>query len=51
MEELCARTTPPGALLERDDDFPPPSALASELYAIRAAVSAGDRRQTTGHAR
>jgi uncharacterized protein len=51
MEELCARTTPPGVLLERDDDFPPPSALAGELDAIRAAVSAGARRQTPGHAR
>jgi uncharacterized protein len=51
VEELCARTTPPGVLLERDDDFPPPSVLASELEAIGAAVSAGARRQTAGHAR
>jgi uncharacterized protein len=50
VEELCARTTPPGVLLERDDDFPPPSALAGELEAIRGAVAAGARRQTTGDA-
>jgi uncharacterized protein (UPF0276 family) len=51
VEELCARTRPPGVLLERDDEFPPPSALAAELEAIRAAVAAGARRQTAGHAR
>jgi uncharacterized protein len=46
VQELCARTTPPGVLLERDDDFPPPPVLAAELDAIRAAVAAGVRRQT-----
>jgi len=46
VEELCARTTPPGVLLERDDDFPPAAVLASELSAIEAAVAAGLRRQS-----
>jgi len=50
VEELCARTTPPGVLLERDDDFPPPSELTCELDAIRAAVTAGARRRASAHA-
>jgi uncharacterized protein (UPF0276 family) len=50
LQELCARTTPTGVLLERDDDFPPASELAGELGAIRDAVRAGSGRQTTGHA-
>ena len=29
LEELCARTAPPGVLLERDDDFPPDSEIAA----------------------
>jgi uncharacterized protein (UPF0276 family) len=45
VEELCARTTPPGVLLERDDDFPPPAVLTAELNAIEAAVAAGAGRQ------
>jgi uncharacterized protein (UPF0276 family) len=45
VEELCARTAPPGVLLERDDDFPPPDELRGELDAIRAAVTAGSRRR------
>lgn len=45
LEELCARTEPPGVLLERDDRFPPHAELASELRAIAAAVRRGaDRR-------
>ncbi|GHG49887.1 hypothetical protein GCM10018779_09450 [Streptomyces griseocarneus] len=38
LAELCARTTPPGVLLERDDDFPAAGELAAELDAIRAVV-------------
>jgi uncharacterized protein len=48
LEELRARATPPGVLLERDDNFPPSGVLASELEAIRAAVSAGGDRLRTG---
>ncbi|MGR3933987.1 DUF692 domain-containing protein [Streptomyces sp. BRA346] len=38
---LCARTTPPGVLLERDEDFPAAEELAGELDAIRAVTAAG----------
>ncbi len=43
LAELCARTDPPGVLLERDDDFPEGGELAAELDAIRAVVE-GARR-------
>ncbi|GAA0696876.1 hypothetical protein GCM10010193_59600 [Kitasatospora atroaurantiaca] len=35
LAALCARAVPPGVLLERDDNFPPPLELAGELDAIR----------------
>lgn len=38
LAELCARTAPPGVLLERDDAFPPADELAAELASIRAVV-------------
>ncbi|WP_329027858.1 DUF692 domain-containing protein [Streptomyces sp. NBC_00690] len=42
LRELASRVSPPGVLLERDDDFPPSDqvhgALAGELAAIREAV-------------
>ncbi|WP_317445992.1 DUF692 domain-containing protein [Streptomyces collinus] len=38
---LAARVSPPGVLLERDDDFPGPAELERELEAIRGAVAAG----------
>ncbi|WP_413801876.1 DUF692 domain-containing protein [Streptomyces iranensis] len=41
LAELCARTTPPGVLLERDEDFPASEELAGELDAIRAVTAAG----------
>ncbi|WP_432586395.1 DUF692 domain-containing protein [Streptomyces sp. HD1123-B1] len=41
LAELCARTAPPGVLLERDEDFPPATELAGELDAIRAVTAAG----------
>ncbi|MEU0840874.1 DUF692 domain-containing protein [Streptomyces sp. NPDC005962] len=41
LAELCARTTPPGVLLERDEDFPAAGELAGELEAIRAVTAAG----------
>ncbi|MGP4100008.1 DUF692 domain-containing protein [Nonomuraea sp. KM90] len=45
LTELCARTTPPGVLLEWDDDYPSDDVLASELSRIRAAMAlAGDVR-------
>lgn len=38
LRELCARTNPPGVLLERDEDYPTDADLAGELAAIRAVV-------------
>ncbi|WAP58850.1 DUF692 domain-containing protein [Streptomyces sp. S465] len=54
LAELCARTTPPGVLLERDEDFPSAGELAGELDAIRAVTTASAseaaRPVTTTHA-
>ncbi|MET9481613.1 DUF692 domain-containing protein [Streptomyces sp. NPDC006638] len=44
LAELRARVSPPGVLLERDDDFPPPAELAGELTAIRETIAAGPVR-------
>ncbi|MYV55265.1 DUF692 domain-containing protein [Streptomyces sp. SID3212] len=41
LAELRARVSPPGVLLERDDDFPPAAELAGELTAIRETITAG----------
>ncbi len=42
LSELCARTTPPGVLLEWDDDCPSDAALATELSRVAtAAMTAG----------
>lgn len=38
LDQLCARVTPPGVLLERDDDYPADTELAGELSAIREIV-------------
>jgi uncharacterized protein (UPF0276 family) len=38
LAELCARVTPPGVMLERDDDYPADADLATELARIRAVV-------------
>jgi hypothetical protein len=48
LEELAARVEVPGAMLERDDDFPPPDELAAELEAIREAVDRGAARRRVG---
>ena len=45
LEELAARVEIPGAMLERDDDFPPAEELAAELEAIRDAVRRGAERR------
>ncbi|TMR27417.1 DUF692 domain-containing protein [Nonomuraea zeae] len=39
LTELCTRATPPGVLLEWDDDYPSDAALAGELSRIRTAMS------------
>ncbi|MFD0025864.1 DUF692 family multinuclear iron-containing protein [Streptomyces sp. NPDC058382] len=41
LAELRSRVSPPGVLLERDDDFPPAAELAGELDTIRATLDAG----------
>ncbi|GGM13113.1 DUF692 domain-containing protein [Dactylosporangium sucinum] len=38
VKELCARTTPPALMLERDGDYPPAADLTRELDAIAAAA-------------
>lgn len=44
LADLCSRVTPPGVLLERDDDFPSADGLAAELDAVRAVTHrAADR--------
>ncbi|MFG2333276.1 DUF692 family multinuclear iron-containing protein [Streptomyces sp. NPDC048604] len=43
LADLASRISPPGVLLERDDDFPPARELASELAAIAATVRTAAR--------
>ncbi|MGW0537308.1 DUF692 domain-containing protein [Streptomyces sp. NPDC003032] len=38
LSDLASRVTPPGVLLERDENFPEPAELERELNAIRATV-------------
>lgn len=45
VEELCARTDPPGLLLERDGGFPTADETRAELQAIAAAALAGAARR------
>lgn len=47
LAQLCARTVPPGVLLERDENFPPLAELAGELDRIGAVVRAA-RQEATG---
>ncbi|MGW5368556.1 DUF692 domain-containing protein [Streptomyces sp. NPDC004009] len=44
LSDLASRVTPPGVLLERDDDFPGPAELRRELDVVREAVAAGAAR-------
>ncbi|MFJ3336521.1 DUF692 family multinuclear iron-containing protein [Streptomyces sp. NPDC086766] len=41
LTDLASRVSPPGVLLERDENFPEPAELERELEAIRQAVHAG----------
>lgn len=50
LSDLRARVSPPGVLLERDDDFPPKEELAAELTTIRGRV-AGQPAGPPGEAR
>ncbi|MCD9873036.1 DUF692 domain-containing protein [Streptomyces guryensis] len=52
LTDLAARVSPPGVLLERDENFPEPAVLERELEAIRAAVEKGGaiREETAAEA-
>jgi uncharacterized protein (UPF0276 family) len=50
LTDLASRVTPPGVLLERDDNFPEPAVLERELEAIQGALTKGWARQTTSRA-
>lgn len=41
VTELCARTAPPGIMLERDDAYPSHAELGDELDRIAAAAARG----------
>ncbi|MER6954127.1 MULTISPECIES: DUF692 domain-containing protein [unclassified Streptomyces] len=41
LTDLASRVSPPGVLLERDENFPEPAELERELGAIRKAVESG----------
>ncbi|MFC8514680.1 DUF692 domain-containing protein [Streptomyces sp. NPDC057257] len=43
LADLASRVSPPGVLLERDENFPEPAVLEGELAAIRGAVERGVR--------
>ncbi|QFR00971.1 DUF692 domain-containing protein [Streptomyces phaeolivaceus] len=46
LADLASRVTPPGVLLERDDDFPEPGELEGELTAIREVLEKAEARGT-----
>ncbi len=49
LAQLCARTAPPGVLLERDENFPPVAELAAELDGIRAVLAGGGAEAEARH--
>ncbi|MGV9501561.1 DUF692 domain-containing protein [Streptomyces sp. NPDC003642] len=48
LTDLASRVRPPGVLLERDENFPEPAELRSELASIRRALEAGAELLRTG---
>ncbi|MFI6035443.1 DUF692 domain-containing protein [Streptomyces sp. NPDC051315] len=46
LTDLASRVSPPGVLLERDENFPEASELERELSSIREAVAEGARTRT-----
>ncbi|WP_425246763.1 DUF692 domain-containing protein [Streptomyces sp. NEAU-NA10] len=46
LTDLASRVSPPGVLLERDENFPEPADLERELASIRDAVREGARIRT-----
>ncbi|MEU1850748.1 DUF692 domain-containing protein [Streptomyces sp. NPDC019990] len=51
LTDLASRVSPPGVLLERDENFPGPSELEGELGAIRRALDAGAVRRVKSEVR
>ncbi|MFF4500717.1 DUF692 domain-containing protein [Streptomyces sp. NPDC001401] len=45
LTDLASRVSPPGVLLERDQNFPEPAVLEGELEAIRGAVERGEKER------
>ncbi|MFH0174102.1 DUF692 domain-containing protein [Streptomyces cacaoi] len=50
LTDLASRVSPPGVLLERDENFPEPAELERELGTIRAAVEAGEEQRALARA-
>jgi uncharacterized protein (UPF0276 family) len=50
LEELVARASPPGVMLERDDHYPTGVELAAEIDRMRGAIARGDARRKRGEA-
>ena len=50
LTDLASRVSPPGVLLERDENFPEPAELEGELRAIREALAEGRTRATAAPA-
>lgn len=48
LTDLASRVSPPGVLLERDENFPEAEEMERELGAIRQAVEEGARRRDAG---
>ncbi|MFJ8942184.1 DUF692 domain-containing protein [Streptomyces sp. NPDC102395] len=51
LTDLASRVSPPGVLLERDENFPEPAELEGELSAIREAVERGARTRPQAEGR
>lgn len=51
LADLAARTTPPGVLLERDENFPAPAELTAELDAIRETITTAAHAARPGGSR
>jgi uncharacterized protein (UPF0276 family) len=51
LTDLASRVSPPGVLLERDDNFPEPAALERELEAIQGALTKGWARSAASRVR
>ncbi|WP_030663306.1 DUF692 domain-containing protein [Streptomyces cellulosae] len=50
LTDLASRVSPPGVLLERDENFPEPAELEGELEAIREAVEKGGAKPSAASA-